>query len=190
MDGDRFSQVSDADLMSRVQDDDVVAFATLYDRLSPRALAVAGGMLGPRRDRAADAVQEAFLAVWRNRAAYTADRGEVHAWVLGIVRNRAIDSLRCDRRDDRRRIDVEGITETLVAPVDVQADAVDADDGRRLRELLAALPVTQREVIALAYFGQLTHAEIAARLTLPVGTVKGRMRLGLIKLRGDLRTVE
>ena len=184
--GDRFSHVSDADLMCRVQDDDVAAFGELYDRLAPRALALAGGVLGRRADRAADAVQEGFLAMWRGRAAYRADRGEVHTWVLGIVRHRAIDSLRRHRRHDRRRSDGEGIADTLVAPGDVHGDAVAADDGRRLRELLIDLPVTQRDVIALAYFGQLTHAEIAAHLTLPVGTVKGRMRLGLIKLRGHL----
>lgn len=184
--GNRFSHVSDADLMCRVQDGDVAAFGELYDRLAPRALGVAGGVLGARADRASDAVQEGFLSMWSNRAVYRADRGEVHAWVLGIVRNRAIDSLRRHQRHDRRRADGEGIADALVAPGDVHGDAVAADDGRRLRELLADLPEAQREVIALAYFGQLTHTEIAAQLTLPVGTVKGRMRLGLIKLRGRL----
>ena len=186
MAGDRFAQVSDADLMCRVQDDDVLAFAELYDRLAPRALAVAGGVLSGSADRASDAVQEGFLAMWRGRAAYRADRGEVHTWVLGIVRNRAIDSLRHHRRHDRRRVDGEGLADRLVAPGDVQGDAVAADDGRRLRALLTDLPVAQREVIALAYFGQLTHAEIAAHLSVPEGTVKGRMRLGLHKLRGHL----
>jgi RNA polymerase sigma-70 factor (ECF subfamily) len=180
------SHLSDADLMRRVQDDDVAAFAELYDRLAPRALGVARGVLGARGDRSSDAVQEAFLSIWRKRGTYRADRGEVHTWVFGIVRHRAIDSLRHHRRHDRPRADENGVHQTLAAPDDVHADAVAAADGRRMRELLAELPDTQREVITLAYYGQLTHTEIAARLTLPVGTVKGRMRLGLIKLRGRL----
>lgn len=180
------SPASDADLMRRVQDDDVAAFAALYDRLAPRALGVARGVLGTGGDRASDAVQEAFLSLWRNRGRYRADRGEVHSWVFGIVRHRAIDSLRRHRRHDGRRADEDGTERALAAPDDVHADAVAASDGRRLRELLADLPEAQREVIALAYYGQLTHVEIAARLTLPLGTVKGRMRLGLMKLRGRL----
>lgn len=179
---ERFSDVSDADLMCLVQDDDVAAFGELYNRLAPRAFGVARALLGTA-DRAGDAVQEGFLATWRHRAAYRADGGEVHSWVLGIVRNRAVDNLRRHRRHDRRRADGEGVPETLVGSVDVHADAVAGDDARRLRELMVALPDAQREVIALAFFGQLTHAEIAARLALPVGTVKGRMRLGLSKLR-------
>ena len=186
MGGDRFSHVSDADLMGRVQRDDVPAFSELYNRLAPRAFGVATGVLGTGADRASDAVQDAFLSTWRNRAAYRAERGDVHAWVLGIVRNWAIDSLRRHRRHDQRRAGGERVADTLVAPGDVHADAVAGDDGRRLRELLADLPERQREVIALAFYGQLTHTEIAARLALPVGTVKGRMRLGLNKLRGQL----
>jgi RNA polymerase sigma-70 factor (ECF subfamily) len=142
-------------------------------------------MLGAGTDRAGDAVQEAFLSTWRNSAAYQADRGEVHTWVLGIVRNRSIDALRRHRRDDGWRAD-GGSAEGLAARDDVQADAVAHDDARHLRDLLTNLPAAQREVIALAYFGQLTHTEIAAHLSLPVGTVKGRMRLGLVKLRGQL----
>ena len=183
---DRFARTSDADLMCLVQDGDVAAFGELYNRLAPRAFGIASGVLGTTADRAGDAVQEGFLATWRHRGAYRADRGDVHSWVLGIVRNRAIDSLRRHRRHDGRREDGEPIAETLVAPVDVHADAVASDEGRRLRQLLSELPDAQREVIALAFFGQLTHAEIAARLTLPMGTVKGRMRLGLIRLRAAL----
>lgn len=186
MAGERLARVSDADLMGRVQGGDVVAFGELYDRLAPRAFGVAGGVLGPGADRASDAVQEAFLSVWRNRCAYRSDRGEVQSWVFGIVRNRAIDSLRRHHRHDRLRADGDGIDRTLAAPDDVPSLAVAGDDARRLRGLLGDLPDAQREVITLAYFGQLTHSEIAARLALPVGTVKGRMRLGLIGLRGRL----
>ncbi len=106
--------------------------------------------------------------------------------MLGIVRNRAIDNLRQTAARDRRRAEGDGVALTLAAPDDVQTDAVARGDGRRLRALSADLPEPQREVLALAYFGQLTHTEISVHLALPVGTVKGRMRPGLTKLRGRL----
>ena len=183
---ERFADVSDAVLMGRVQNDDVEAFAELHARLAPRALAVARGVLGARADRATDAVQEGFLSMWRNREAYRSERGEVHSWVFGIVRNRAIDSQRRHRQHDRQWDDGTLMEDTLAAAGDVPTDTVAADDGRRLRELMTELPSAQREVIALAYFGQLSHSEIATHLTLPLGTVKGRMRLGLRRLRGHL----
>ncbi len=186
MAGPGLPTVSDAELMCLIQDGDAVAFAELYDRLAPRACAIAHGLVGARVDRASDALQYGFLSLWRNRAGYRADRGAVDTWVLAIVRNRAIDSLRRNGPRDRRRADGDGPDHALAAPDDVHADAVAGDDGRRLRALLADLPESQREVIALAYFGQLTHTEISARLALPMGTVKGRMRLGLVKLRREL----
>lgn len=184
-DRERFSRLTDRELMRLVQADDAAAFGALYDRLAPRALKVARSVCVDV-DRACDALQEGFTAIWRGRAQYEPRRGEVSTWAFGIVRHRAIDSLRRDVRHDRRRADRGDALEELHAPGDVQTDAIAADDARELRALMAELPATQREVIELAFFGQLTHAEIAGRLALPVGTVKGRMRLGMKKLRGGL----
>lgn len=171
--------------MRRVQADDTDAFAMLFDRFAPRALRVSRG-LGLDPGRAEDAVQEAFLSIWRAREGYRAERGEVSTWVLGIVRNRAVDTLRRNRRHDRRRDGREGLAEEVPAPGGVETDMAEHDEARRLHGLLARLPIAQREVISLAYFGELSHAEIAHELTLPLGTVKGRMRLGLEKLRGQM----
>ena len=169
-------------LMELVQQGDAEAFADLYDRLIGKALLVARAM-HVDRDRVEDVVQDAFLSVWRARAAYRAESGQVRAWVLTIVANRAIDSIRLHRRHDRARSNREDVLEQTPAPVDLEADALARDDASALRSLLGSLPAAQREVIALAYFGNLTHVEIADALTLPLGTIKGRMRLGLKQLR-------
>lgn len=176
---------TEPELMARVQADDTEAFGMLYDRLASRALRVAHAV-GVDRDRAEDAVQEAFLSIWRGRCGYRSDRGDVHTWALGIVRNRAIDSLRRNGRHDRARDGREDLAAELPALGLVADDTADRDEASRLRALLAALPLAQREVIALAYFGELTHSEIAQELALPLGTVKGRMRLGLEKLRSQI----
>jgi len=177
-----YGQADDAELMRRVQNDDADAFAALYDRLFVRAYRIAIG-IAHDRTRAQDSVQDAFLSVWRSRAAYQPERGSVVGWVMGTVRYRAIDSLRRNRRHDDQRASGEHIDEQLHAPGDLERGVAERDEAARLREVLDKLPDAQREVIALAYFGELSTSEIARELTLPLGTVKGRMRLGLNALR-------
>jgi RNA polymerase sigma-70 factor, ECF subfamily len=173
---------ADETLMRRVQADDPEAFGMLYDRYSAPAYRVAA-WIGHRR-HADDITQEAFVSVWCSRASYSPEQGTVAGWMMGIVRNRAIDVLRQQRRHDSRRCGPDETVEEQVTSSDALDERVAERDGAaRLRTALVALPVTQREVIALAYFGELTAVEIAGRLSLPVGTVKGRMRLGLDKLR-------
>lgn len=130
--------------------------------------------------------QEAFLSVWRSCHLYRPERGSARAWALGITHHRAIDALR--RRSNRSRLDVaqEGVTEGLLARELTDVEAIGRDDTRRARGAVEALPFEQRQVIGLAYFGGLTHSEIAAALDLPLGTVKGRIRLALEKLRRAL----
>lgn len=179
---DEAGEEDDAALMARVQADDPFAFAALYDRFGRRAYTVAY-MVSRDRSRSEEIVQEAFLSVWRARAVYTPRRGTVAAWLMGTVRHRAIDALRRHHRHDHRRADGDGIDDSLEAPGDVEEEVVERDEAARLRSTLARLPDAQREVITLAYFGQLSTSEIADELSLPLGTVKGRMRLGLTKLR-------
>lgn len=173
--------VADAALMVRVQAGDDDAFNALYDRFAPRAYGVAYAIA---RDipLAQDIVQEAFLSFWRSRARYRPEEGTVASWLLGIVRNRAIDGLRRQGRHDSRRAG-EYVEGQVAATDDVPETIGDRDRATRLRAALDRLPAAQRDVIALAYYGELTHTEIASRLDLPEGTVKGRMRLGLAKLR-------
>lgn len=176
--------VTDQLLMSDVDAGSLDAFGRLYDRYCHRAYRLAFSVC--RDDgRAQDAVQEAFLAVWKSPAGYRPHRGTVAAWLLTVVRYRAIDIARRSARHDADREGGEMI-ELCGAPEDVIDRTISRDDARTLRASLAELPERQQEVIALAFYGQLTHAEIAAQLSLPTGTVKGRMRLGLQKLRSSI----
>jgi len=181
--------MTDHELMARVQTGDAGAFGLLHDRLAGRAHRVARTVCRDD-EHARDAVQEGFASVWQARGQYRQQpaAAAVQSWVLTIVRHRAVDTARRHGRHDRRRDDRGEGLERVPAPGDVAADLVVAEDAHLLRALLAALPASQREVLALAYFGQLSQAEIAERLRLPLGTVKGRARLGLARLRRQLVT--
>lgn len=176
--------LADAELMRRVTDDDAEAFALLYDRHATKAYRLARTVCD-RPSAAEEAVQEAFISIWRSRLTYEHRAEGFAAWAMTIVRHRAIDITRRDSTHERRR-GGDAASEVRAADVDVAAEAVAGEEGRHLRRLLAALPDEQREVITLAFYGELSHSEIAAHLGLPPGTVKGRMRLGLQKLNGSL----
>ena len=137
---------------------------------------------------AEDISQESFLSIWRSRLRYTPERGSVRTWVLGIVHHRAIDALRRNLVHDRRRASAEGIEERHEAPERDQTDIEVArrDEAQHVRRAMGELPDEQLRVIELAYFGGYSHSEIAEMLDMPIGTVKGRMRLGLDKLRREL----
>jgi len=133
---------------------------------------------------AEDVVQEAFLGAWRNAARYADARGSVKTWLLSIVHHRSIDAVR-RRRPTSELPESDGLTatpEALTLP-DVWADVVEGIDRDAVVAGLAAISAVQREALELAYYGGLTQVEIAARLALPLGTVKSRMRLGLMGLR-------
>jgi RNA polymerase sigma-70 factor (ECF subfamily) len=136
-----------------------------------------------QRALAEDVVQESLLALWRSGARYDSERGSVRTWILGIVHNRAIDALRRRAVRERGHVADEGIAERIAGPQRTEVDVVRRDEAREVREALEQLPDEQSRVIELAYFGGLTHAEIATMLQQPIGTVKGRMRLGLAKMR-------
>ncbi len=174
----------DRELMDAVRGGSAEAFDELFERYCDRAYRVA---LAVCRDdgRAQDAVQEGFLSVWRSRDSYAPQAGSVAAWLLTVVRHRAIDIARSNGRHSARR-DSDARLAAHPAPTDVSESVINGDDADRLRASLAMLPDAQAEVITLAFYGQLTHTEIAAQLGLPTGTVKGRMRLGLHRLRTSL----
>ena len=176
------SDLTDAELMRRVQADDPIAFEELFERFGARARRVAS-MTYFGSASSDDVLQEAFLGIWRSRASYRADRGSVSAGVLGVVRLRAIDAWRRDARHDSRRERLEGAAEALPDALDIEAVTGERDHAATLRAALVRLPEAQRGVIVPAYFGELNATEIASELSIPLGTVKGRMRLGLDKLR-------
>ncbi len=164
---------------------EVRAFEMIFDRHAGAAFSLAYRMCG-RQAMAEDIVQESFLSVWRAGARYERERGSVRSWLLSVVHNRAIDAFRRGAAKDARDVRDEGIAERLVSPELTDAEVERRDDARQIRRALEELPADQRQVIELAYFGGFTHSQIAEMLELPAGTVKGRMRLGLSKLRVSL----
>src|SRR3954452_20127257 len=179
------NDLADEDLMQLVRKGDSEAFAVVYDRHSTAAYSLAYRMVGSR-NTAEDVVQEAFLSLWRSGARYDRARGSVRTWALGIVHNRAIDALRRSMVHDSRRASDAGIEERLESGARTDVEAARRDEAREVRSALAGLPPEQSRVIELAYFGGFSHSEIASMLDTPIGTVKGRMRLGLQKMRGEL----
>jgi RNA polymerase sigma-70 factor (ECF subfamily) len=183
--GSDLGGMADEELMMLVRRADSRAFALVYDRHCDAAFGLAYRMVGTR-GLAEDVVQEAFLALWRGAARYDAARGSLRSWVLGIVHNRAIDALRRTLAHERRRASDEGLERTVPAVDRTDAEALRKDDARFVRAALQTLPADQRRVVELAYFSGYTHTEIAEVIDVPLGTVKGRMRLGLRKLRDEL----
>lgn len=177
--------ISDDLVMAGVKAGSENAFGVLYDRYNTRAYRIARSVC---RDGASaeEAVQETFIAIWKTRANYENQVGKVAAWVLTVARHRSIDVARRRGRDAEHLMSDEAL-EHVGAPGGVAEQAVARDQTRTVLDLLAALPEAQREVIMLGFYGQLSHSEIAAHLGLPAGTVKGRMRLGLQRLRADVQ---
>lgn len=176
--------LTDQRLMAEVNANDIGAFEALYDRYADRAYRVALSICHDK-SLAEDAVQNAFLAIWGSRASYCEQRGTVAAWLLTVVYRRAIDVARSNGKHAAPRADAAQ-RDARVASDDVAETVERRSDTGGLRQQLESLPDPQREVIVLAFYGGLSHAEIADRLHLPNGTVKGRVRLGLQKLRADV----
>jgi RNA polymerase sigma-70 factor (ECF subfamily) len=178
--------MADEDLMTLVDAKDSDAFAVIYDRHGGAAYSLAHRIAGDA-EMAEDVTQEAFLSIWRSSARFDAARGSVRAWVLGIVRNRAIDALRRSARPaPKLDLDDDAVLESQASTQRTEAEAIRRETAGRLRQALGLLPREQSQVIELAYFGGFSHSEIANMLGAPVGTVKGRMRLGLEKIRATL----
>lgn len=177
---------TDEDLMQRVQAGDARAFELLYDRHSRRALRVSRG-LSHDPELAAEAVQDAFLTMWRNCHLYVQAKGSFRGWAMTVVHNRTIDLMRKQPLNAKR---VPLDDELLAVLADRRAGPSEsvamAAETERIRDGLDQLPAAQREAIVLAYYGGLSHGEIAARLSLPLGTVKGRTRMALDRLRLSL----
>ena len=178
----QYAILADEDLMSLMEGGDAEAFAALYDRHSRAAYSLAYRMMGEKQ-AAEDLAQDAFLKIWRSAGGYRSERGSVRTWVLSIVHNRGIDQMRSLASRLRTQEKVE--FETLMSqPSEAFAEAWRGAVRDQVREALGKLPSEQLEILELAYFSGHTQVEIARMLDLPLGTVKGRTRLGLKKLGG------
>jgi RNA polymerase sigma-70 factor (ECF subfamily) len=179
-------RLADEELMPLIGEKDPNAFGVFYDRHGGVAYSLAYRIVG-ERGAAEDVTQEAFISIWRSGARYDAARGSVRTWMLGIVRNRAIDFLRSKAgRAPKLDFDDDAILEHRPAAEQTESEALQRETAQEVRGALDELPGEQAKVIQLAYFGGFSHSEIAGMLGVPLGTVKGRMRLGLEKIRGEL----
>lgn len=185
----KLRKLADEELMELVCRDEAVAFEIVLERHADAAFSLAYRMIG-RRALAEDVVQEALLSLWRTGARYDRSRGSVRNWILGITHHRAVDALRRDGLRTSKNVSDDDLHERLEAPERTDVEVVRRDEAREIRTAIDELPAEQVRVIELAYFGGFTHTEIATMLHLPIGTVKGRMRLGLEKMRSRLSTSE
>jgi RNA polymerase sigma-70 factor, ECF subfamily len=183
--------LSDLEVVSRLVAGDERALGALYDRYGPMAYSLACAIV-PDSSDAEEVVAEAFSQIWRSAPTFDPSRGSVIAWVSTIVRTRSLDLLRSQKRRARVLDQAAAMAEDGSSPA-LSAGAPSPDRGVELsetqtlvRQSLAALPPTQRQVLELAYFGGLSQSEIAERLSEPLGTVKTRMRSGMEKLRQAL----
>lgn len=177
------TELSDIDLIGMVAAEDSTGLGLLYDRYRSAAYGVA---LRITRDSslAEDAVQNAFLGIWRNPRGYDAARGTVRTWLLAIVHNRSIDIVR--RRRAVSELPPEAVTPASLVQPDIWPEVAGILDRDAVAQALARLTWPQREAIEMAYFSGLTQVEIAQRTGAPLGTVKSRVRLGLLSLRSAI----
>ena len=179
-------RLADEDLMPMVAREDPLAFEVFYDRHAGAAYSLAYRIVGSRT-AAEDVTQEALLSIWRSGARYDRARGSVRAWTLGIVRNRAIDLLRKESgRSPKLAAGGDEILERHAAEELTETEAVRRETAEEVRGAIQELPEDQSRVIGLAYFGGFSHSEIAEMLNEPLGTIKGRMRLAMDKIRATL----
>jgi len=171
--------VSDAEIIARIYTGDEGAMAMLYDRYSPVVYAVALRVLSDR-NTAEDILQDVFVQLWRNPQSFNASRGSLATWLAVIARNRAIDQLR------RKHPEVE-LSETLISvDPDLENTAERKQAIEKVRAVLASMPTEQRSALEMAFFEGLTHVEIAGKTGQPLGTVKTRIRSGLLAVRKAL----
>jgi len=183
---EKAERLADEELMPLIGARDAEAFAVFYDRHGGAAYSLAYRIVG-ERGAAEDVTQEAFVSIWRSGARFDSTRGSVRSWTLSIVRNRGIDFLRSrSGKAPKLGFDDDAILEQRPSGELTEEEALRHETEHELRGALGQLPVEQSKVIELAYFGGFSHSEISRMMGVPLGTVKGRMRLGLEKIRVEL----
>ena len=176
---------SEAELMRQVAAGEIGGLETIYDRHHAMAYALAL-RITTEPGLAEDVVQDSFIGLWRNAGRYAEAKGSVRGWLLAIVRHRAIDTLRRQKKGVTLDDDTDDTVPVALTLPDIWPEVAGRLDAEQVRVAIEGLPPTQREAIDLAYFDGLTQREIATRTGAPLGTVKSRMRLGLVALRRDL----
>jgi RNA polymerase sigma-70 factor (ECF subfamily) len=183
---EKAERLADEELMPLIGAKDPEAFEVFYDRHGGVAYSLAYRIVGEKA-AAEDVTQESFISIWRSGARFDRARGSVRSWMLSIVRNRAIDALRSRAgKAPKLTFDDDAVLEQRPSEEFTDDEAMRRETATELRDALGELPGEQSKVIELAYFGGFSQSEISRMLGVPLGTVKGRMRLGLEKIRGEL----
>jgi RNA polymerase sigma-70 factor (ECF subfamily) len=175
-------------LIKRVADGDQSALTTLYDSTSRLVFGLILRVLGDRAT-AEEVLLDVFTQVWRQAALYDRSRGAPLAWLMTIARSRAIDRLRSGKHDQQHKEPLDNLTDLTSSTISPEEATATSERQKIVRAALDTLSPEQRQVIELAYYSGLSHSEIALRLGQPLGTVKTRTRLGMMKLREALRPV-
>jgi len=188
-DGDQQDAVPTApavndDLLARVALGDQAAFAELYDNMAPRVLGLVKRLL---RDHAQseEVTQEIFLEIWQNATRYDSSKGGASGWILTMTHRRAVDRVRASQASRDRDVKI-GVRD-YVSEYDNVSETVQVRmESERVEKAMLRLTELQRQAVTLAYYGGLSHSEVAEKLSVPIGTVKTRLRDGLIRLRDEL----
>jgi len=174
---------ADAELLARVASGDRDAFAALYDRFSKPLFSFALRIVGNPAD-AEDVLQEVFVQLWEKAGQFDPSQGKPFTWSVTMTRNKAIDRLRSSQR--RNRLVEEATLADPASDVVETGKAIGTDEATRIRTAVNTLPADQRQAIEMAFFGGLTHHQIAEKIREPLGTIKARIRRGMLKLRDTL----
>jgi RNA polymerase sigma-70 factor (ECF subfamily) len=186
MESDAAEGLADPDIVAQLAAGSQEALAELYDRYGRLAYSVAVRVLGDP-GRAEDAVQEAFLNIWNHAASFDGRRGSLRTWLLTSVRNRSIDYLRGRSGHERQELELRPALAEVGLRSDPWREVSLSLERSAVRDAMGSLPVEQRQAVELAYFAGYSHREIAEMTNVPLGTVKGRIRLALEKLSSYLQ---
>ena len=179
------TRAAQAGLLQRIAGGDLQAVSELYDQIAPPLFSVAVRILGDAAD-AEEVIQDVFVQVWEKAATFEERLGSAFHWALSITRHRCIDRLRSRQRRARLAEEFQNNLASQPTPVE-STSSLETEDIVAIREALKNLPEDQRQAIEMAFFGGQTHLEIAELLNQPLGTIKARIRRGMLKLRGSLQ---